>query len=235
MELLDGACSKNTDVSDCRKCCIIYEAECKLCNMVYRGTTQNKNKKRQNQHFGDVKKLVEDGIKSDSFAEHFAKHFKEQGIKKASNSMVRAMVKMKIIWKGNIISCMKSFNKRTCKLCMKERMLILEGMEENPKKLINTRAEIYGGCKHKTAFHRFKNIYTPVEQSSTDDGISQKESITKRSNQKAKVNPYEEWWLKVGIEDIMIDGVVVCPSVLSVPVENEPPQLAEEPAVIFDV
>ena len=102
---------------------------------------------------------------------------KEQGIKKASNSMVRAMVKMKIIWKGNIISCMKSFNKRTCKLCMKERMLILEGMEENPKKLINTRAEIYGGCKHKTAFHRFKNIYTPVEQSSTDDGISQKESI----------------------------------------------------------
>ena len=33
----------------------------------------------------------------------------------------------------------------------------------------------------------------------------------------------------------MIDGVVVCPSVHSVPVENEPPQLVEEPAVTFDV
>lgn len=89
---------------------------------------------------------------------------------------------------------------------------------------------------HEMAFHRFKNIYTPVEQPSTDDGISQKESITKRSNQKAKVNLYEEWWLKAGVEDIMlIDGVVVCPSVHSVPVENEPPQLAEEPAVTFDV
>ena len=33
----------------------------------------------------------------------------------------------------------------------------------------------------------------------------------------------------------MIDGVVVCLSVHSVPVENEPPQLAEEPAVTFNV
>ena len=80
---------------------------------------------------------------------------------------------------------------------------------------MNARAEIYGGCKHKTAFHRFKNIYTPVEQSSTDDGISQKESITKRSNQKAKVNPYEEWWLKVGTYrgyyDRWCSGLSVCP------------------------
>ena len=100
-------------------------SECKLCNMVYIGNTQNKNKKRQNQHFGEVKRLVEKGQKSDSFAEHFANHFKEKSISKVNSSMVRArtMVRMKILWKaGNIISCMKSFNKRTCKLFVKERV-----------------------------------------------------------------------------------------------------------------
>ena len=42
----------------------------------------------------------------------------------------------------NIISCMKSFNKRTCKLCMKERMAMLEMVENNPKQLIDSRPEI---------------------------------------------------------------------------------------------
>ena len=52
-ELLDGACDKQSEISGCRTGCIVYEAECKICNMVYIGNTQNKNKKRQNQHFGD--------------------------------------------------------------------------------------------------------------------------------------------------------------------------------------
>ena len=71
------------------------------------------------QHYGDVKRLVNNGTKSDSFAGHMAEHFKERNMK-ASVGMARAMVEMETLWKGNIISCMKSFGKRNYKLCMKE-------------------------------------------------------------------------------------------------------------------
>ena len=110
--------------------------------------------------------------------------------------MARAMFGCKIIWRGNIISCMKSFGKRNCKLCMKERMAILEMIEKNPKKLINSRSELYGGCRHNTAFHRY-DICSPVEHPSTDEGESQKESRRKRSNVRAIPNPNEKWWENV--------------------------------------
>ena len=63
-ELLDEACDKQSEISDCRTGCIVYEAECKICNMVYIGNSQNKNKKRQNQHFGDVKRPVARKVKN---------------------------------------------------------------------------------------------------------------------------------------------------------------------------
>ena len=69
---------------------------------------------------------------------------------------------------------MKSFGKRTCVLCMKERLEILKRSKENPEQLINSRGEIYGACRHKTKFHRFKSSNTKASTGMT--ARSQKES-----------------------------------------------------------
>ena len=74
---------------------------------------------------------------------------------------------MEVIWKGNPISCSKSFGKLNCTLCMKERLAILKtlGDKDNKRRLINSNTELHGACRHKPKFHRFTH-YT----SSTDDG-----------------------------------------------------------------
>ena len=72
---------------------------------------------------------------------------------------------MEILWKGNPISCMRSFGQLNCSLCMKERLAILDEFRKNPTKLINSQKELYGSCRHRTRFHR----YCTCE--STDDGL----------------------------------------------------------------
>jgi hypothetical protein len=57
------------------------------------------------QHLNSVKKLITKGIKSDSFASHFANHCKRET--KPTNDALHRMMKVKIIWQGNAISCMK--------------------------------------------------------------------------------------------------------------------------------
>ena len=63
-------------------------------------------------------------------------------------------LEVEILWQGKPISCMKSFGKNTCSLCMRERCCILDACNENQKKLINSKSEIFGACRHKTKFHR---------------------------------------------------------------------------------
>jgi hypothetical protein len=71
------------------------------------------------QHLNNVKKLVTKGIKLDSFASHFANHCKKEA--KPTSDELHKMMKVKIIWQGNAISCMKSFGKLSCSLvCMRE-------------------------------------------------------------------------------------------------------------------
>jgi hypothetical protein len=68
------------------------------------------------QHLNDVKKLVITDTKLDSFASHFAHHCKKEV--KPTSEELRKMIKVKIIWQGNAISCMKLFGKLNCSLCM---------------------------------------------------------------------------------------------------------------------
>jgi hypothetical protein len=63
------------------------------------------------------------GTKSDSFASHFAHHCKKE-VKPTSDELHK-MMKVKFVWQGNMISCMKSFGKLNCSLCMQERIKIL--------------------------------------------------------------------------------------------------------------
>ncbi len=162
---IDGKCAYN---GECRKMCVVYKATCKICNQSYIGQTQQKLKDHMGQHLNDIKKLVTKGTKSDSFASHFAHHCKKE-VKPTSNELHKMMT-VKVVWQGNMISCMKSFGKLNCSLCMRERIEILRTIRQEEWKIINHCNEIYGACRHKTRFHRFLKEHTNMKNTSTDDG-----------------------------------------------------------------
>jgi hypothetical protein len=138
--------------------------------VTYIGQTQQKLKDQTGQHLNDVKKLVIKVVKSDSFLSHFAYHCKK-GVKPTSDELCN-MMKVKIVWQGNAISCMKSFGKLNCSLCMQERIEILCTIhQEECWRIINNCNEIYfGACRHKMRFHRFLKEHTDVKNTSTDEG-----------------------------------------------------------------
>ena len=92
-----------------RCCCsmVVYKATCKGSNKFYIGNTQQKVKKRLDQHIGNVCNLVNKGITLDSFARHFATRWKST--KTIKRKDVRNLIDVDILWSGNPISCMKSF------------------------------------------------------------------------------------------------------------------------------
>ena len=139
---------------NCRKSVIVYKVTCKCCNMIYIGNTQQQYKNRMSGHFNDVQKLLAKGIRSDSYAKHFATHF-EKGSKPKPKEL-RAIQKFEIIWQGKPISASKTFGTRGCILCTREKIAIIKAGRKEPEKLINSCSEIYGACRHKPKFHRYK-------------------------------------------------------------------------------
>ena len=151
--------------SKCRTSIVVYKATCKVCEKFYVGNTQQHLKKRMNQHFSETRSLVSKNLTSDTFAKHFATHFTKG--EKIATKDVRDKVSMDILWKGNPITCVKSFGKINCSLCMKERLLILKALGDkmDKKRLINSNNELYGACRHKPKFHRYTTY-----NSSADEG-----------------------------------------------------------------
>ena len=54
---------------------VVYKATCKHSWKFYIGNTQNKVKDRIFTHLDKTRNLINKGVKSDSFASHFANHF----------------------------------------------------------------------------------------------------------------------------------------------------------------
>jgi hypothetical protein len=167
-------CHKSTKVGGlcifgekCRRKMLVYKCTCKDCGIFYIGQTQNGLKARITGHVSETTKTVKEGESRDTctFAKHFAKHFEG----KATAKEVKEKLKIEVLWQGNPISCMKTFRKLGCKLCMMERVALLKAMEEDPNNTINTRDEIFGACKHKTKFHQYteKQFFKP--KTSTDE------------------------------------------------------------------
>ena len=131
-------------------------------------------KKRIDQHLNETRDLVNLEKHSDSFAKHFATHFAEERKfgRRIGIQDVRAIVRTEILWEGNPISCLKTFGKYSCRLCMQERVEIYKALRNSASEklkipnLINSAHEMYGACRHKAKFHRF----VPVTYPSTDDG-----------------------------------------------------------------
>ena len=169
-KFLNGECVYK---SNCRKKMVIYMATCKFkdCNCFYIGNTQQCLKKRMEGHYNDVKQKILYNKSSDSFADHFASHF--ANCRDITPHRIRKCLDMTILWQGNAISCMKSFGRLDCTLCMQERLHILKNSTESPTQLINTSNEIYGACRHKTRFHRYSSKTTTPD---TDDAHAEKRS-----------------------------------------------------------
>jgi len=94
------------------------------------------------------------------------------------------MVEMKILWEGNPISRMKTFENLGCLLCMKERETILKRSMGNPKQIINPRNEAYGACWQKTRFHMY-TMNSRDTKPSTDDGENTPERAPGTTSAKA--------------------------------------------------
>ena len=45
---------------------------------------------------------------------------------------------------------------------MKERLEIMKAIKHEPGRLINSKNELYGACRHKPRFHRYTTTIPPV-------------------------------------------------------------------------
>jgi hypothetical protein len=85
------------------------------------------------------------------------------------------MIKCEILWKGDPISVVKTFEKATCALCNRERLEIIKISRSTPDILSNSCSEIHGACQHKPRFHRSHEQETP----SADDRKKREKSTWK--------------------------------------------------------
>ena len=155
-----------------------------MTNKIYIGNTQQHFKMRMRGHFQDVKRLMEKGVHSDSYARHFAGIW-PPGAEIPSPGMQRDLIKCEILWKGNPISAVKTFGKNICSLCNRERMEIIKISRSTPDILINSCLEIHGACRHKPRFHRYHEQETP---SADDRKKREKVALEAPNPQRRRIN-----------------------------------------------
>ena len=102
-------------------------------------------------HFSDLLRLLKNGTKLDSFADHFEQHFNAT---KTRTYLCKVMA-FKVLKQINPIGAMKTFTEPNCNLCMEECLIILKKLRDKCVTIINKNLNIYGACQHKTTFRRF--------------------------------------------------------------------------------
>ena len=145
----DGNCIYN---GKCLRTCLIYKVTCLKSGKIYIGNTQQSLKDRMKGHFQDVQYLIRNNKKADSFASHFAQFFKSE----PKPADLREIMNVEILSLLNPFSCVKQFQQPSCRLCMVERITIITEMRKNRKAMINANSEIFGACRHRTRFHRYR-------------------------------------------------------------------------------
>ena len=109
------------------------------------------SKKRMEQHFKDVAQKVANNKNSESFAAHCAKHFTQ----KPSPQECRKIMSFNIPSTVNPIGSMKTWDKSSCTLCMKERIERIDNSRCTYRRIINACSDEYWACRHIPIFHRF--------------------------------------------------------------------------------
>ena len=99
---------------------------------------------------------------------------------------MKKLLEIKILWKGDRIKCMKSTRTMKCKLCMKERRIILDRFDEDKKKIINDRSDIYSFCKCKSDFHEFFRTISTTSGTEDASNAEKKSMHQYKNEQKCK-------------------------------------------------
>jgi hypothetical protein len=119
---------------------IIYRVTCKMTNKTYIGNMQQHFKMRVRGHFQDVKKLMETGVHSDSYARHFMGIWL-RGAATPSPGMQRDMIKCEILWKRNPIFCGENNLEKQPALCATEKEWRLSKSPDQPPIYLSTPAQ----------------------------------------------------------------------------------------------
>jgi hypothetical protein len=102
-----------------------------MMNKIYIGNTQQHFKMRMRGHFQDIKQLVEKGVHSDSYAQHFACIW-PRGANVPSSGMQCNLIKCEILWQGNPISVVKTFEKTPVLFATENEWRSLRSPEQPP-------------------------------------------------------------------------------------------------------
>jgi hypothetical protein len=133
-------------------------------------------------HFQHVKRLIEKGVYSDSYARHF-ESISLRGAAAPTPGMQRDLIQYSILWQGNPISVVTTFGKSTCALYNRERMETIKLKRKIPNKLINSCSKIHGACCHKPRFHRY---HKQTSNPSDDEHKKRQKAVLEAPNPKTK-------------------------------------------------
>ena len=103
-------------------------------------------------------------------------------------------IKMDILWQGNPLSTVKTFGRRCCKLCARERLEILKFEAKNPGFGINKHDEVHGTCHHNPKFHRFEPMMTTAstDESSKDERVNRPDSTKSATSTSSPLSSNDE-------------------------------------------
>ena len=163
-----------THEGKCRQSCVACKVRCNTCEKFCISSTQNFLKKRIQAHVYNAVKLASKGIHSDSFAKHFAFHFKSPATISAKH--IKPLPTVTTINKLDLILASRDFGTDKFQLCIEERIEIDSAwLKDSQKNLINKNTEICGACRHKAKLHVHEQVTPTV---GTDEGIeSQKKKL----------------------------------------------------------
>ena len=182
--------------NNCNTPIVLYEVTCKCFQKKYIGATQKTLKERMKGHYSDVRLWFRKGKHTDTFAKHFVRHFNSQ----PTAGQIREKCEFKIIRTINPFSFMRGIRTFECRLCMEEKIEIVEAKQNNPRNLMNDNSDIYGPCRHRTKFHRFQRTDELCESEKNSNGTRKNlrrnliclQENTKKKKRKRKRAPFRD-------------------------------------------
>ena len=76
---------------------------------------------------------------------------------KPTPQMICCKLEFDILYQANLVSVVCTFGTSKCRICAREKLDIFKHSFNPLVKLMNNCLEIYGACKHKPKFHRYKS------------------------------------------------------------------------------
>ena len=101
------------------------------------------------------------------YASHFASIWHQKSAinpyARLTPALQRSWIDISILWQGNPIHTVNTFGTPHCSLCLRERAAILHALSTDSSRLLNTRMDLYSGCRHKSRFHTFETLTSAEE------------------------------------------------------------------------